>query len=53
VTLKEKLARSKEVLRIKTEIGNYEQAIKAGSNEVFNNYNAQRVVSLTKELESI
>lgn len=53
MTLKEKLARSKEVSRIKTEIDNYEQAIKEGKNEVFNNYNTQRIVLLTKELESI
>jgi len=53
MTLKEKILIQKKLDYVKTEIANYEQAIKVGKNEAFNTYNEKRVASLTIELDAI
>ena len=53
MTLKEKILRQKKLDYVKQEIKNYEQAIKIGSNPIFNDYNVSKANKLKLELEVI
>jgi len=53
MTLKEKILLQKKLDYVKTEIANYEAAIKVGKSSAFNAHNEKRIVSLNQELDSI
>ena len=53
MTLKEKLIRQAKLDYVKSEIANYQQAIKAGSNPTFIDYNLSQVSKLKERLEAI
>lgn len=53
MTIKEKALLLKKLHYVKTEIANYEEAVKKGNTESFDTYNKMRIVLLNQELESI
>lgn len=53
MTLKEKLIRQAKLDYVKSEIANYQQAIKVGSNPAFTAYNLSQVSKLKERLEAI
>tara|TARA_R110000787_G_scaffold241435_1_gene347572 strand:- start:855 stop:1016 length:162 start_codon:yes stop_codon:yes gene_type:complete len=53
VTLKEKLIRQAKLDYVKSEIANYQQAVKVGSNPTFTDYNLSQVLKLKEQLETI
>jgi len=53
MTLKERALLLKKLHYVKTEIANYEEAIKKGNTEPFDAYNKMRIDLLNQKLESI
>jgi len=52
-TIQQKIAKIKKADKIKVEISNYESALKTNKIESFGDYFEARIVSLTKELNTI